>query len=149
MEHGIEWLAINEDRVYELLKTVGVCGDRKLQQTIQEHCGVTVGRHYLETFLQRAYGKNGRLHSIAVHDKAMKAVRDSAYDDEVAMAKPIYDKLLKMFFSTPGTVVDLMSMLSKKFAIAISEPAARRLLVRMQWHNELSMEFVPTAYRPL
>ena len=90
MEEGASWLSLNEDRFHELLKTLGVCGYRKLQQTIQEHCGVTVGRNYLETFLQRAYGKNGRLHSIAVHDKAMKAVRDSAYDDEVAMAKPIY-----------------------------------------------------------
>ena len=79
----------------------------------------------------------------------MKAVRDSAYDVEVAMAKPVYDKLLKLFLSTPGTIANLMSILSTKFAISISEPAARRLLVRMQWHNELSMEFVPTAYRPL
>ena len=47
--------------------------------------------------MQRAYGKGGRLHSIAIHDKAINAVRDSAYADEVAMAKPIYDKLLRMF----------------------------------------------------
>ena len=79
----------------------------------------------------------------------MKAVRDSAYDDEVAKAKPIYDKLLKMLFETPGTIADLIAMLSKKFAIVISEQAARRLLVRMQWHNELAMEFLPTSYRPL
>ena len=42
MEQGGDWLLLNEDRVYELLKTLGVCGWDKLQQTIQEHCGVTI-----------------------------------------------------------------------------------------------------------
>ena len=149
MEQGGEWLLLNEGRVYELLKTLGVCGYDKLQQTILEHCGVTIAQQPLRTFLDRPYGKGGRLHSVAIHDKAMKAVRDSAYDGEVAMAKPIYDKLIQMFFDTPGTIVNLISILSKKFAISISEPAARRLLVRMQWHRELSMEFMPAAYRPL
>ena len=149
IEGGSDWLSLHEDRVYELLKTLGVCGYRKLQQTIEEHCGITIGRNYLETFLERAYGKNGRLHSIAMHDKAMKAVRDSAYDNEVEAARPIYDKLLKLFADAPLTIATLMGTLSQKFAITISPPAASRLLVRMQWHQELSMEFLPAAYRPL
>ena len=99
LEQGNEWLLLNEARVYELLATLGVCGYDKLQKTIQEHCGATIAQQPLRTFLERAYGKGGRLHSVAIHDKAMKAVRDSAYDDEVALAKPIYDKLLKMFFN--------------------------------------------------
>ena len=97
MEHDTDWLSLNEDRVIALLTTLGLCGWRKLQETVQEHCGVTIGDMALKTFLERTYGKGGRLESIAIHDKAMKAVRDSAYDDEVAMAKPVYDKLLKLF----------------------------------------------------
>ena len=51
MEGDSEWLSLHEDRVYDMLKTLGVCGYRKLQQTIEEHCGITIGRNYLETFL--------------------------------------------------------------------------------------------------
>ena len=40
------------------------------------------------------------------------------------------------------TIANLTSILLTKFA-------AKRRLVRMQWHNELSMEFMPAAYRPL
>ena len=97
MEQGADWLVLNEDRVYELLKTLGVCGCGKLQQTIREHCGVTIAQKPLRTFLDRSYGKGGKLHSMAVHGEAMKAVRDSAYDHEVATAKPIYDTLFKLF----------------------------------------------------
>ena len=39
-------------------KEVG--GEDKLQQTILEHCGVTIGTDPLRTFLQRAYGQGGR-----------------------------------------------------------------------------------------
>ena len=35
--------------------------------------------------------------STAIHDKAMKAVRDSAYDDEVAAARPIYTVTFPLF----------------------------------------------------
>ena len=90
--------------------------DKKLQQTILEHCGVTIERQLLRTFLERSYGTGGQLHSIAIHDKAMKAVRDSAYDEEVAKAKPVYAKLIKMFFDTPGTIGNLLSLLFKKLA---------------------------------
>ena len=129
---GGEWLLLNEERVYELLKTLGVCGCDKLQQTILEHCGITIALQPLRTFLDRAYGQGGRLHSIAIHDKAMKAVRDSAYDEEVARAKPVYAKLIKMFFDTPGTIGNLLSLLSKHFGISMSNFAAKRLLLRLQ-----------------
>ena len=51
LEHGSEWLSLNEARVYELLTTLGVCGWDKLQQTILEHCGTTIAEQPLRTFL--------------------------------------------------------------------------------------------------
>ena len=71
MELGADWLLLNEDRVYELLRTLGVCGWDKLQQTIQQHCGTTIGHQPLKTFLGRAYGKGGRLASVAIHDLSL------------------------------------------------------------------------------
>ena len=103
----------------------------------------------LETFLDKAYGKSGRLESVAIHDKALKAVRDSAYDHEVDTVRPMYDKLLKLSTDTPMTIANLTSISSNEFGTTISPSAAKRLVVRMQWHSELSNEFVPTAYRPL
>ena len=104
MEEGARWLSLNEDRVHELLNTLGVCGWEKLQESILEHGGVTVAPQPLRTCLDGAYAQGGKLHTTAIHDKALKAVRDSAYDHEVAMAKPIYETLLKLFLETPGAL---------------------------------------------
>ena len=73
MEQGSDWLYVNEDRVYELLSTLGVCGWDKLQQSIQQHCGITIGHQPLQTFLDRAYGKGGKLASVAVSYTHLRA----------------------------------------------------------------------------
>ena len=133
----------------DLLKTLGVCGWYKLQHTINDRLGVSIPYRPLRTFLDQCYGKGGRLAGYYIHQKAMKAVRDSGYDEEVARAKPIYDELLQLFTVATCTIAQLLSMLSGRFEITMSKQAAMRLLVRMQWHAELSQQFVPTAYRPV
>ena len=47
----------------------------------------------------------------------MKAICDSAYDKEVAAAKPVYLELRKVFVDSICTVANLVSILSKQFGI--------------------------------
>ena len=81
---------------------------------------------FFEEFLNRSYGAGCRLHSVAIHDKAMKAVRDSAYDDQVPMARPIYEKLRQCFQGAHATIAGSISTLSKSFVLSMSDPVARR-----------------------
>jgi len=147
-EQGSDWLFWNRDRVYELLVTLGYCGWHKLQETIQEHCGVTIGHQPLETFLEGAYQSGGKFHSLRIHDKAMQAVRDSGYDEELAKAQAIYAYLRSSFLAAPLTMAGLTAALLKK-SISLSVEAARRLLVRLEWDLEQARHFVPASYRPV
>ena len=103
----------------------------------------------MRTFLGRAYGKDCKSGSIAIHNKANLASSSTSYDDEVAQAEPIYVDLRELFLKSLGTMANLISILSKPFGLSMSESAAKRLFVRMQWDLEISKEFVPASYRPL
>ena len=140
-EDGYEWLLWNEDRVIALLKTLGVVGDKLLQQTIETVCKVTVARQPLRTFLEKHYAKGGRLYGHRVHKEAAVALTDDTYEDEISSVKPIYVDLRQKFSESDLSMDTLIAILYEDFGITLSVGVAQQLLVRIYWDIESRKHF--------
>ena len=140
-DEGSAWLSQHEQRVIDLLTTLGTVGHVRLQSTIKSKFGMTIGHQPLETFLDRFYGKTGRPGAAwSSHEAATAVTMAPMHSDEVMKAEPIDADLRKLFVLTSRTIGDLQKLL-ERFAIVMAYPSSINLYVRTQWELEADNEF--------
>ena len=76
-------------------------------------------------------------------------VANKLHGADVRAVHPIFVKLFELFCSTAGAADDLRRLLSQHFSLALSDDCFLPTLLRLQWAMQLSLDFVPSGYRPI